>query len=175
MAVSLFDATVPAYIQIISACKLQLKKAQTWCKDTNTPESEIIQSRTIDDMLPFSYQVQSLHSHSVGSLKGLEAGVFSPIRDSPPEDFVGLHAKLDSALEYLQSVDKETLDSKTGSPMRFEMGELSLPFLAETFMFSFAQPNFYFHATTAYNLLRAKGIVVGKTEFLGRSNVLKNS
>ncbi len=62
----------------------------------------------------------------------------------------------------------EELEEKIGQEVRFEFGKLSLPFDAEDFLLSFSQPNYAFHAATAYDILRMLGIKIGKTDFLGR-------
>ncbi|BFM07761.1 DUF1993 domain-containing protein [Halioxenophilus aromaticivorans] len=167
MTISLYDATIPTYLQITNACLAQLEKAQAWCTETNTAEQDIVQSRIIEDMYPLAYQIKSVHTHSVGALEGLKQGVFSPNMDEAPGDLAGLKSKLQAAVDYLQNVDKDELNGRVGAPMRFEFKDYNLPFTAETFLFSFSQPNFYFHATTAYDLLRAKGVPVGKLDFLG--------
>ncbi len=171
MTLSLYDATVPSFIQITNGCIAQIKKAQAWCTESGTAEQAIVDSRIIDDMFPFAYQVKSVHTHSVGALEGLKQGVFSPNMDEAPGDLENCIARLQSAVEYLQNVDKDELNARVGAPMKFEFKDYSLPFTAETFLFSFSQPNFYFHATTAYNLLRAKGVPVGKLDFLGELQI----
>lgn len=60
------------------------------------------------------------------------------------------------------------MESFVGKPMEFRFKETVMPFVAEHFLFSFAQPNFYFHATTAYDLLRERGFQIGKMDFVGR-------
>jgi len=68
----------------------------------------------------------------------------------------------------LESVVPEELEDFTGRPMRFEIGEKRLDFTAEDFLLSFSQPNFYFHASMAYAILRAKGVPIGKIDYLGK-------
>jgi len=167
MTISLYDATVPTFIQIIASSEGILNKAETWCDENGQAEEELIQCRLIEDMFPFAYQIKSLHTHSVGALEGLKAGVFSPNFDEPPTDFAGLKQKLNSALDYLHTLDKNELNAMVGKDMRFEFRDYNIPFRAETFLFSFTQPNFFFHATTAYDILRSRGVPVGKLDFLG--------
>ena len=73
-----------------------------------------------------------------------------------------------SSPSVLGSVGEDELESFTGRPMRFEIGDKRLDFTAEDFLLSFSQPNFYFHASMAYAVLRAKGVPVGKIDYLGK-------
>ena len=65
------------------------------------------------------------------------------------------------------------MESFIGKPMRFVVGDFRLEFLAEDFLLSFSQPNFHFHATTAYDILRAQGVSIGKLDFLGQMRVVE--
>ena len=67
----------------------------------------------------------------------------------------------------LEAVDPAEMENFIGRPMRFEMGSFRMDFTAENFLLSFSQPNFYFHATTAYDILRMKGVPLGKRDYLG--------
>ena len=173
MTLSLYDATVPSFIQVTNSCLGLVEKAKTWCDETSTPEAELVQSRIIDDMYPLAYQIKSVYSHSVGALEGIKVGVFSPNLEEAPNSLAEFKDKLLSTIDYLTTVDKEQLDARVGDPMKFEFKEISIPFKVETFLFSFSQPNFYFHATTAYDLLRAKGVPIGKLDFLGAMQIAK--
>ena len=105
--------------------------------------------------------------HSWGAIEGVRRGVFSPDRSSPPDSFAGLKARVAETIAHLQGIEPAELDGLIGRDMRFEIGDRSMEFAAEQFLLSFSQPNFYFHAATAYDILRSHGMQIGKRDFLG--------
>jgi uncharacterized protein len=165
---SLYAATVPSYQQILGAVSGLLDKAEMYCATESLAPSEIIQARLAQDMLPFAYQVKSTVVHSIGSIEGVRRGVFSPDMTPPPETFVALKARVDEALAALAAIRSAEVDGFIGKDMRFSFGERNIDFTAEDFLLSFSQPNFYFHATTAYDILRWKGVTIGKRDFMGK-------
>ena len=164
MPLSLHAALVPSWLQILGAGRNWLDKATAH----GMTEAELAEARLIDDMFPFAYQLKSMAVHSQGAIEGVRQGVFSPnFGEKLPATLEDMRARLDSAIAMLGSVGEEELDSFCGQPMRFEIGEKRLDFTAEDFLLSFSQPNFYFHASMAYGILRAKGVPVGKLDYLG--------
>ncbi len=168
MALSLYAATVPSYQQILGSVAGLLTKAQAFCAERGIASEEILQARLIDDMLPFAYQVRATVTHSTGAIEGLRRGTFSPDRSPPPSTFAELERLVAGAQTTLAALDAGELESLADREMLFVAGERRLPFTGESFLLSFSQPNFYFHAATAYDLLRARGVPIGKREFLGR-------
>jgi len=164
---SLYAATVPSYQQTLGAVSGLLDKAEAFCATKSLPPSEIIQARLAPDMLPFAYQVKSTVVHSIGSIEGVRRGVFSPDMTPPPESFAELKARIAEALAALASIPPAEVDGFMGKDMRFSFRERNIDFTAENFLLSFSQPNFYFHATTAYDILRWKGVTIGKRDFMG--------
>lgn len=168
MPFSLYDATVPSFQQTLGAMQGLLDKVEGFCADGNHRIADLLQTRLADDMLPFTYQVSATTTHSVGALNAIHKGVFTPDRTPPPQTMEGLREVLSQALEALSSMKAGDIDGLVGRDMRFEMGEMVLPFTAEGFLMSFSLPNFFFHATTAYDILRMKGLALGKPDYLGR-------
>ncbi|WP_126174252.1 DUF1993 domain-containing protein [Altericroceibacterium xinjiangense] len=165
MPLSLHAALVPSWLQILNSGKGWLDKAAS----CGMNEAELLDARLIDDMLPFAYQVKAMAVHSQGAVEAVRKGVFTPDFNAPPIGSLdGLRTKLDEAIAFLEGLDEAELEGMVGQPMRFEIGPKRLDFTAEEFLLSFSQPNFYFHATTAYGVLRAKGVGVGKLDYLGR-------
>ena len=141
MPLSLYTATIPSYLQILRAVSGLLDKAGTFCAERGIAAADLIEARLAEDMLPFAYQVKSTVVHSQGAVEAVHRGVFSP----------------------------DTIDALIGRDMRFEFGERRIEYTAEEFLLSFSQPNFYFHAATAYDILRWKGLPIGKRDFIGRT------
>ena len=168
MPLSLYAATIPSYRQTLGAVAALLRKAESFCGEKGIEASELIQARLAPDMLPFAYQVKSTAVHSLGALEGVRRGVFSPDMTPPPETFAALDARVAETLSDLEKIDPAEIESFIGRDMCFERGSHRLEFTAEDFLLSFSLPNFYFHATTAYDILRWKGMPIGKRDFMGR-------
>lgn len=168
MAFTLYDATVPSFQQTIGATLKVLDKAGAYCAETGLDPTALVSSKLADDMLPFGYQVKSLCAHSTRAIAGVRTGVFSPDMTPWPTDIAGLKAALTDALGELDAVSPDELNGFVGRDMAFVMGERRMEFTAEDFLMSFTMPNFYFHATTAYAILRSKGVKLGKMDFMGR-------
>lgn len=169
MAFSLYAAIVPGYRQILGAVAGLTAKAEAFCTDKGIAPQELIQARLAPDMLPFAYQVKSAAVHSLGAIEGVRRGTFSPDRTAPPESFAALQARIAETLAALAAIDASEIDGFIGRDMRFVAGERQVGYVAEDFLLSFSQPNFYFHATTAYDILRWKGVPLGKRDFLGQT------
>lgn len=167
MTISLYDAVIPTQLQIIAVVRKLVDKAKAHCEEAGTAPAEIIGARLIEDMLPFSYQVKCCREHSLGAIEAVREGVFTPSLTPPPEDWAGLYEKLDEAKAGLEAVSEAEMEGFIGQHMEFRFNETVMPFTAENFLLSFAQPNFYFHATTAYDVLRGRGFKIGKGDFLG--------
>jgi hypothetical protein len=168
MPLSLHAAFVPSALQMLGTARGLVDKAEAWCGEKGCSHGEVIGGRLIEDMLAFDYQVKSVAVHTKGAIEGVRAGLFSPDMTTPPDSFDGLRDMLDGALAALEAVGEPEMEEWIGRPMRFEIRDFALDFTAEDFLLSFSQPNFYFHAATAYDILRMKGVEVGKRDFLGR-------
>lgn len=172
MTFSLYEAFVPSCIQIMQAGQGWIEK----CKVSDLPEDELANARLQEDMLPFAYQVKSMIVHSVGAIEGVRKGSFSPDLSAPATEMEQMRLNLGAAENNLRALSKGEVDSFVGGETHFvfEQRKIDLPFASEDFLLSFSQPNFYFHATTAYAILRMKGLDVGKTDFLGKVRIMRD-
>jgi uncharacterized protein len=173
MAISLYAATIPSYQQVLGAIAGLLSTAEAFCTERGLAPGDIIQARLAADMLPFAYQVKSTAVHSLGAIEGVRRGSFSPDMTPPPETFAALKARIAETLAALERIEPAEVDGFIGRDMRFVVGERQLEFTAEDFLLSFSQPNFYFHATTTYDILRWKGVRIGKRDFVGKLRLKK--
>ena len=169
MAFSLYAATIPSFQQVLGAVSGLLDKAESFCAEKGIAPAEIIQARFSADMYPFAYQVKSTAVHSLGAIEGVRKGVFSPDTSTPPDAFATLKARIVETLAALDKIDSKEIDGFIGRDMRFAVGSNHRDYTAENFLLSFSLPNFYFHATTAYDLLRWKGMPIGKRDFIGKT------
>ena len=128
----------------------------------------IVEQRLHPDMLPFQFQVISIYHHSLGAINGVRDGLFQPPPSMPGIDYAGLRELVDEAITGLEALEVEEVEAFGGKSMLFRAGDFEVPFKVENFLLSFSLPNFYFHATTAYAILRALGVPLGKLDFLGQ-------
>lgn len=168
MSFNLYQATIPGYLQIIGSVIGLIDKAESYCQQNNVLPVTLIEARLADDMYPFGFQTKSVFVHSQKAIEGLKRGVFNPDRSELPADFAGLRGQLTGARSFLEALSEEEVNGYIGKPMRFEFGDFGMDFVAENFLLSFSMPNFYFHATTAYDILRWQGMPIGKRDFLGK-------
>ena len=167
MAITLYDATVPTFVQVLGAVHDLVGKAEAWCEEQGKDPLELTACRLAEDMLPFAMQVKFTKLHSIAAIEGAKAGKFGPDLAPPPMDFAGLKTMVADAKAALDALSADEVNGLVGKPVLFEAGQLKLPFTAENFLLSFSQPNFHFHATTAYGILRMKGLPLSKRNYLG--------
>jgi hypothetical protein len=118
-------------------------------------------------MQPLRFQIVSASHHSRGALAAAKNGLFTP-PSTKAEDYAGLQALVADAHKELSGLTPEAVNALAGRDVTFKVGDRSLPFTAEGFLMSFSLPNFFFHATTTYDILRHKGAPIGKRDFMGR-------
>lgn len=171
MGITLHAAFVPSCQQILGSVARLVGKAEAFCAEGGLPPADIIDARLAGDMYPFAYQVKSTVVHSVGAIEGVRRGEFRPDTRPLLDNFADLKALVDEGIATLAAIDPDELEGYIGRDMRFMFGDNSLDFTAEQFLLSFSQPNFYFHATTVYDILRWKGLPIGKRDFNGRVRV----
>lgn len=168
MSISLHEASVLAYLQTLAAVSGFLDKGLAHCRAQGLDPEQIVETRLHPDMLPFRFQIQSVAHHSLGAIAGIRSGVFRPPSDSPPHDYAALQALIASSSDELALLSPDEINAHAGGAVVFEFRDLRMPFTAEAFVLSFSLPNFHFHATTAYDILRSRGVPLGKRDYLGR-------
>jgi hypothetical protein len=171
MATSLYDLSVASYRQVLGAVNGFLEKGAAHAREKGIELEEIVSTRLHPDMLPFRFQLISVAHHSLGAAKGLKSGVFHPPGGAPDYDYAGLQDLVRSTLKELDGIVAGEINGLEGKTITFEIGANKIPFTVENFVLSFSLPNLYFHATTAYDILRVKGVPLGKRDFLGAMRV----
>jgi hypothetical protein len=167
MAISLYDATVAGYLQTLGAVSGFLDRGAAHCAEAGTDPDALVGVRLHADMLPLAFQIWSVEHHSLGAIEGCQTGHFAPPRPMPELDYAGLRRIVAETRDKLATLTPADIESLEGRDVVFTIGERKLPFTAEGFLFSFSIPNFHFHATTAYDILRAQGVPLGKRYYLG--------
>ncbi|MAW98454.1 MAG: hypothetical protein CMN72_02165 [Sphingomonas sp.] len=166
MSTSFYDLTVGTYLRTATAVAGILQKGADHFAAEGIDPVEVVATRLYPDMANFHFQVTSVTHHSIGAVRGFESGEFRPPRYDDC-DYAALQAMTTETLEALQSKSRDEIDALAEGKVVFKMGSTKIPFTAQNFALSFSLPNFYFHATTAYDILRMKGVKLGKMDFLG--------
>jgi hypothetical protein len=167
MAIALYDLTVASFLQTLGGVTGFLERGLAHCRDNNIDPEEIVETRLYGDMLPFRFQLVSVVHHSAGAIAGVKQGAFAPPSEARPLTYVELQGLVAEARETLAGLSREEVNALEGTDVTFQIRDFKMPFTAENFLMSFSLPNFYFHATTAYDILRSKGVPLGKRDFMG--------
>lgn len=168
---NLYDLSVVNFKRVLAATIVVLEKGAVHFNEQGIDLNELVEMKLAPDMGAFPFQVNLVIHQSLGAVKGLIAGEFSPPAALPENTYQGYIDLLSEALVELNAVEVDDVMATAGRAMYFRMGELEIPFTSENFVMSFSLPNLYFHATTLYDMLRIKGVPVGKMDFLGQMSV----
>ena len=168
MAISFYDASVGTYQQVLGSVAAIMDKGAAFASESGTDLQEIVQTKLREDMMPFHFQIVSVCHHSWGALQGMRDGRFAPPSFDLDKDYQGLQALVAEAQEGVGSFSESDVAELADKSMVFALGKREMPFTNQNFLLSFSLPNFYFHATTAYDILRTLGAPLGKMDFLGQ-------
>lgn len=164
---SFYDATVPAFLQILGSLSGLLSKAEAHCKAKNIQPEVLLGARLYPDMLPLSKQIQ-LASDFAG--KACARLTHSEVPSSPDTEttFEELKQRLAKTIEYVKSFKPAQFEGADAKDVTFPAGpNNSMTLKGQQFLSNVAFPNFYFHATTTHGILRHNGVEIGKRDFLG--------
>ena len=168
MATSLYDLSVPTFLQTVKAVGGFLDRAVTYCSETRADPDDFVHARLFDDMAPFHFQIECVDHHSVWALEAVKSGLFAPPALVGPIPFVDLQAMMAQTETALKAFTPDEVNSWAGKDLDLQIGPRRLTFTSETLILSFSLPNFYFHAVTAYDILRTRGVPLGKRDYEGR-------
>jgi hypothetical protein len=168
MAISLYDLSVPTFLQTVSAVAGFLDRAVKHCAESGADPDDFVDARLYPDMAPFHFQIEALTHHAVWGVEALVKGVFDPPPLNGTMPFANLRAMVGKAETTLQAFTPDEVNGCAGRELDLQIGPRRLAFIAETFILSFALPNFHFHAVTAYDILRTRGVPIGKRDYEGR-------
>jgi uncharacterized protein len=166
MKLSMYQASVPVFIRMLENLRKLLEKGEAYAEQKKFLPEVLINGRLSPDMFPLSRQVQiatDLARRCVARLAGVEAPGF----EDNEKSFTELYERIDKTLEYLGTFKPERIDGSDEKPISIEVRGHTLNFHGISMLLNFSLPNFYFHITTAYNILRHNGVEIGKIDFLG--------
>lgn len=182
MAISLYELSVPTFLQTMQALSGVLDRAASHCAEIGADADDFVTARLYPDMAPFHFQIEALKNHAVWGLDAVKTGKFAPRSLVGAVPFVELQHTIADAIRALEALVPAEVDSwSSGSfdiavyrPVDEEnastsaWGPRTFRFTPETFLLSYSLPNFYFHAVTAYNILRTRGVPIGKGNYEGK-------
>src|SRR5579883_442750 len=154
MAISMYHASVPVFLQLLGGLKGVLDKAQKHAAEKKWDEATVLNLRLYPDMFTLARQVRQVSVHALGA--GTVAGVALPQLPDIDTSWEGMQSRLDKTIDFLKGLRPD------------QLGGQQRQFRAQVYLYHFAMPNFYFHVTTAYNILRSLGIEIGKRDFMGQ-------
>jgi uncharacterized protein len=164
---SFYDATVPAFSNMLSALSGLLKKAEAYCKAKNIQPDVLLNARLYPDMLPLTKQIQ-LACDFAGKSSARLAHIDVPSTPDTEKTFDELQQRIAKTLDYLKTFKPEQFEGSDRKDVTFPAGpNASLTLKGQEFVNRVAFPNFYFHAATAHGILRHNGVEIGKRDFLG--------
>jgi hypothetical protein len=166
MAISLYDVSVPRFAAMLRNLSAILDKADAHCAARKIDPLALTQARLFPDMFPMARQVQIACDTAKGAAARL-AGLEIPKHEDTERTFAELKARIEKTLAFVESVRREQVDGSEAREVVLKMREREVRFTGQQYLLGHAWPNFYFHVTTAYNLLRHGGVELAKRDFLG--------
>ena len=166
MTVSLHNVSVPVFTQGLAALLKVLTKAEAHVAAKTLDPASLLQARLYPDMFPFVRQVNLACEFAKGAVARM-AGDEVPGWDDPEPSFEALKARVQKTLDYLAAAEAGRIDGQEGRDIVLVRRGVESVVKAQAYLLEQAQPNFYFHLTTAYAILRHNGVEIGKKDFLG--------
>lgn len=171
----LSEFILPTYKQMLGGLAGVLEKGAEHCAKEGLDPDKLAQTRLAQDMQPLSYQVFSSAYHSAGAVDSLRAARFVPPSREPINRYADLQEIVATALMRVEALDPAEVDAFSDGEVLFETEKFRLKFSSMDFITTFSLPNFYFHATTTYDILRMEGVNLIKMNYLGEMRLLERS
>lgn len=166
MTISMYQASVPRFVNILNNLSAILDKAQAHVEANKIDESALTSYRLFPDMFAMARQVQIACDTAKGAVARL-AGVDIPIHEDTEKTIAELKKRIAMTVAFVQSIQPAQIDGSEDNDITLRRGEKSTTYKGMQFLLGHALPNFYFHVTTIYNILRHNGVQVGKRDYLG--------
>jgi hypothetical protein len=161
------QASAPRFANILRNLSAIIDKAQAHCEAKKIEPAALTQARLFPDMFAFTRQVQIACDSAKGAVARL-AGVEIPKHEDTEQTFAELKARIAKTIDFVESVSAAKIDGSDDKEIVLQMRSGERRFKGMQYLLGHAYPNFYFHVTSAYNILRHNGVEVGKQDFIGK-------
>jgi hypothetical protein len=168
MTISMYQASAPRFVAMLKNLSAILDKAQAFADGKKIDHTVFTLDRLYPDMFTFARQIQIATDAAKGAMARL-AGVDIPKYDDIEKTFGELKARIAKTIAYVETFKPAQIDGTEEKDIEIRAGGREMKFKGLPFLLDFAYPNFYFHITTAYDILRHRGVAIGKMDFLGGS------
>lgn len=168
MPLSLYEITIPVFIRGLTNLSAILSKGSTYADAQNLPPAHLLEARLIEDMGSLTYQVQRVSNNAKNAVARVTGAEMLAVPDNETT-FEELQARIQTTIDVLKTVQKDDMDGKEDEEIVIEIKGGELRSTGKSYLLDFMLPNFYFHVTTAYNILRHNGVPLGKMDYLGAS------
>jgi len=168
MTISMYQAAVPAFVQMLTALSKVLDKAADFAAAKKIDPNVLLNARLAPDMFPLLRQVQIAADFAKGPMARL-AGQEVPKYDDSETTIDALKARIAKTLAFVQSFGAAQIDGSETREIALTVGGQPLTLTGQNYLVNFALPNFYFHVTAAYAILRHNGVEIGKEDYMGRA------
>jgi uncharacterized protein len=167
MSISMFKISVPIFVQFLTALSAVLEKAAAHCEAKKIEPAALLNARLFPDMFPLVRQVRAATDHAVNAAARL-AGA-EPLKfDNNEASFAELRERISKAVDFVKGFKAEQIDGTEDKAIKITFpGGATRDFTGQSLLLGNSLPNFYFHCTTAYDILRHCGVEVGKRDFIG--------
>lgn len=165
MTISMYSASVPIFSKMLDNLDHQIDKAVADAAERKIDPQVFVTARLAPDMFAFARQVQIAADFAKGTTARL-AGLEPPKYEDNEASLADLKARIGKTRDFLATFKPEQLVGSEERTIRFKAGQRELEFKGLDYLLTFALPNFYFHLTTAYNILRHNGVKLGKTDYV---------
>ena len=166
MPLTLSKVSVPAFVRGLNVLSDLLKKGEEYAAQAGIAPEALLGARLAEDMLPLSAQVQRASDASKFAVQRLSGGEAPKFADDETS-FAQLQQRIANTIAYLEGVDGAQVDAGGDREVSLKFGSFGASFSGESYLLTFALPNFYFHVVTAYDILRNQGVKIGKLDYLG--------
>jgi hypothetical protein len=166
MSLTMSKASVPAFVRGLTILSTLLKKGEEHAAQAGIKPETLLGARLAEDMLPLTAQVQRASDTAKFAAQRIGGGEAPKFADDETS-FAQLQERIASTIAYVQSVDAAQLDAGAEREVTLKFGSFGANFTGESYLLTFALPNFYFHVVTAYDILRNQGVKIGKLDYLG--------
>ena len=163
----MYQASAPRFVNILRNLSAILDKAEAHCTAKKIDPSALTTYRFYPDMFPFTRQVQIACDTAKGAVARL-GGVDIPKHEDTEQTFAELKARIAKVIDFIESVSAAKVDGSEEKEIVMQMRSGERRFKGMQYLLGHAYPNFYFHVTTAYNILRHNGVEIGKADFIGK-------